>query len=183
MTRIVWMVSLILFATPVLATNWYSVAADSKLEFVATFEEAPVSGEFKTFDAHLHGFEPGAAGGSLEVVIAVSSADMGIADVNEAIQDKKWFDFAAHPQARFRATEVTRQGDGYVARGALTLKGVEKAVEVRFAWTPSGDGAIASGEFTVKRGDFGIGTGDWATTDTIGADVTVRFKVRMVASD
>jgi polyisoprenoid-binding protein YceI len=35
------------------------------------------------------------------------------------------------------------------------------------------------GEFTVKRGDFGIGSGEWATTSVIGADVKVKFSVRL----
>jgi len=34
------------------------------------------------------------------------------------------------------------------------------------------------GELTVKRGAFGIGTGEWAAIDVIGADVKVKFKVK-----
>jgi len=35
------------------------------------------------------------------------------------------------------------------------------------------------GELTVKRGAFGIGTGEWAATNVIGADVRVKFKVKL----
>jgi polyisoprenoid-binding protein YceI len=35
------------------------------------------------------------------------------------------------------------------------------------------------GEFVVKRGAFGIGTGEWAATRVIGADVKIRFNVRL----
>jgi len=35
------------------------------------------------------------------------------------------------------------------------------------------------GELTVRRADFGIGTGEWARTDVIGAEVRLRFKVRL----
>jgi hypothetical protein len=35
------------------------------------------------------------------------------------------------------------------------------------------------GEFTVKRGAFGIGTGEWAASDVIGADVKVKFRVTL----
>jgi len=38
---------------------------------------------------------------------------------------------------------------------------------------------VMDGEFVVKRGAFGIGTGEWASTSVIGADVTIRFSVRM----
>jgi len=183
MTRLIALLSLIVFAVPGFAADWHSTPEGSKLEFIAAFEATPVSGEFKTFEAHLRGFDPATAGGSIQVVIETPSADMGIGDVNEAIQGKEWFDFAAHPRAEFRASDVRREGDGYLARGTLALKGAEKPVMVQFDWAPSGEGAIATGEFTLARGDFGIGTGDWATSDTIGANVTVRFKVHMVAGD
>jgi len=56
---------------------------------------------------------------------------------------------------------------------------VQQVVEVPFTWTPAVDGASMEGEFTVKRGLFGIGTGEWAATDVIGPDVTVKFRVRL----
>jgi polyisoprenoid-binding protein YceI len=35
------------------------------------------------------------------------------------------------------------------------------------------------GELVLKREVFGIGLGEWKATDTIGADVKVKFKVRL----
>jgi polyisoprenoid-binding protein YceI len=35
------------------------------------------------------------------------------------------------------------------------------------------------GEFTVQRSAFGIGTGEWVATNVIGADVKVKFNLRM----
>ena len=66
-----------------------------------------------------------------------------------------------------------------MARGTLLLKGVKQPVEVPFSWTASADGAVMEGELTVKRGAFGIGTGEWAETNVIGADVKVKFKVKL----
>ena len=74
---------------------------------------------------------------------------------------------------------ASRNLRGWIARGTLALKGAKQPVDVPFAWTPSGDGATMEGELAVKRGAFGIGAGEWASSDTIGADVKVRFKVRM----
>jgi polyisoprenoid-binding protein YceI len=169
----------VLISNAALGADWKSVPAGGKLEIVATFEKTPVPGEFKEFDARLKGFDPAKAGGSLDVVIKTASADFGVADVNREIRGKDWFDMAAHPQAEFRSTEIRAEGKRHVARGTLALKGAKQAVEVPFTWTPSGDGATMEGELTVKRGAFAIGTGEWAATDTIGADVKIRFKVKM----
>jgi polyisoprenoid-binding protein YceI len=71
------------------------------------------------------------------------------------------------------------EGNRYAARGTLSLKGMKRAVEVPFTWTASGDGAAMEGELTLMRGDFGIGLGEWKATDTIGAEVKVKFKVKL----
>ena len=49
----------------------------------------------------------------------------------------------------------------------------------RLSWAETGDAAKMDGEFVVKRGAFGIGTGEWASTSVIGADVTIKFSVRL----
>ncbi len=159
--------------------DWKMDPAGSKLEFIATFEKTAAPGEFKEFDARLR-FDPDKpAGSSLDVMIKVTSADMNIPDVNKEIRGKDWFDYAGFPQAEFRSTDLRRDGKRYVARGTLTLKGVKQSVEVPFTWTAAGDGAVMEGEFTLKRGAFGIGTGEWAATNVIGADVKVKFKVKL----
>ena len=176
---LLWLCGLLL-AVPALAADWKMDPAGSKLEFIATFEKTPVPGAFKEFDARVR-FDPDKpAGGSLDVTIKVTSADMNIPDVNKEIRGKDWFDYSGFPQAEFHSTELRRiEGNRYVARGTLVLKGVKQAVEVPFTWTGSADGAVMEGEFTVKRGAFGIGTGEWAAADVIGADVKVKFKVKL----
>ena len=175
---LLWLCGLLL-AGPALAADWKMDPAGSKLEFIATFEKTPAPGEFKEFDARLR-LDPGKpAGGSLDVTIKVTSADMNIPDVNKEIRGKDWFDYAGFPKAEFHSTDLRGDGKRYVARGTLTLKGVKQPVEVPFTWTTAGRGAAMEGEFTLKRSVFGIGLGEWKATDTIGADVKVKFKVKL----
>ena len=165
---------------PAQGADWKMDPAGSKLEFIATFEKAAAPGEFREFHARLR-FDPDKPAGSrLDVTVKVTSADMNVADVNKEIRGKDWFDYAAFPQAEFRSTDLRRiEGNRYVARGTLLLKGVKQPVEVPFTWTGSADDAVMEGELTVKRGAFGIGAGEWAASNVIGADVKVKFKVRL----
>ena len=166
-------------ALPALAADWKMDPSGSRLEFVATFEKNAAPGVFKEFDTHL-AFDPEKpAGGKLDVTIKVTSADMNIADVNKEIRNKDWFDYAGFPQAEFHSTDLRREGKGYVAHGTLTLKGVKQGVVVPFTWAASGDGAVMEGELVLKRGIFGIGLGEWKATDTIGAEVNVKFRVKL----
>ncbi len=161
------------------AADWKADPSSSRLEFVASFETAPAPGVFKDFDVRTS-FDPQApAGGRLDVTIKVASADMASADINKAIAGVDWFDFAKYPQAEFHATDIARVADRYVARGTLTLKGVQRPIEVPFSWAAAGEGATMQGEFVVKRAQFGIGTGEWVATDVIGPDVSVKFRVQL----
>jgi len=184
MKRIVALLGLCGLATftphAALGAEWKMDPAGSRLEFIATFEKTPAPGVFKEFDARLR-FDPDKpAGSSLEVLIKVTSADMNIRDVNKEIRGKDWFDYSGFPQAEFRSTDLRRtEGNRYVARGTLSLKGAKQPVEVPFTWSASAGGATMEGEFTVKRGAFGIGTGEWEKSDVIGADVKVKFKLML----
>ncbi len=165
---------------PAQSADWKMDPAGSRLEFIATFEKTPAPGVFKEFDTRVR-FDPEKpAGGSLEVTVKVTSADMNIPDVNKEIRGKDWFDYAGFPRAEFRSADLRRtEGNHYVARGTLSLKGVKQPVEVPFTWTGSADGATMEGELQLSRGAFGIGAGEWAASDVIGADVKVRFKVKL----
>jgi polyisoprenoid-binding protein YceI len=162
------------------AADWKMDAAASRLEFATTFEKTVAPGLFREFDTQMRFDADRPAESRLDVTIVMKSADMKSGDVNKAIAGADWFDFARYPQAEFHATDISRTGAGrYLARGVLKVKGVQQPVEVPFNWGETGDAARLEGEFVVKRGAFGIGTGEWAVTSVIGADVKVKFSVRM----
>lgn len=169
---------------PARAANWKMDPAASRLEFAATFERTPAPGGFKAFDVQMHFDLQKLTDSRLDVSIRVPSAYMANADINKAIAGIEWFDFSRHQQAEFHATDIhslktDAQTGHYIAHGTLDLKGVRQPVEVPFSWSAAGDDATMDGEFTIKRSAFGIGTGEWATTDVIGPDVTVKFHVRL----
>jgi len=167
-------------AAPARAADWTMDAAASRLEFTATFERTAAPGVFRQFDTRLRFDADRPAAGSLEVTIDVKSADMNSADVNKAIAGPQWFDFARFPQAQFQSQDIRRvDAARYLARGTLSLKGVQQPVEVPFTWNQGADGARMQGELLVKRAAFGIGTGEWAATNVIGPDVKIRFDVRL----
>jgi polyisoprenoid-binding protein YceI len=167
-------------ALPAQAAQWTLDAAASRLEFAATFEKAPAPGVFREFDTRIRFDADKPAEGLIEATIVVSSADMKSAEVNKAIGGPEWFDIARFPRAAFRATDIRRTGaNRYLARGTLDLKGVRRPVEVPFTWSETGDAARLDGELIVERAAFGIGTGEWAATSIIGADVRIRFDVRL----
>jgi polyisoprenoid-binding protein YceI len=162
------------------AAEWRMDLAGSKLEYTATLQKTRASGIFKEFEMRARFDESRLADSRADVTVVVASADMIDAEVNKAIRGLDWLDSARFPQAEFHTSDIRRVGENsYLARGALTVKGVEQQIEVPFVWTNEADAATITGELTVKRAAFRIGLGEWASTDVVGPDVTVKFRVRL----
>ena len=168
-----------LFSTSVHAVC-HSVAQDSELLFIASFEEQEVTGAFGNFSVTLDSLPGDPAQNQMEVLVDVTSADMDDDDFNEAIAEADWFHFAAHPQAVFRSSDVQQADTGsYLARGELDLKGIVRAISVPFKWLHDGDQFMMTGALVLVRNHFDIGSGEWSRDDSIGQAVRVHFRVRM----
>jgi len=70
-------------------------------------------------------------------------------------------------------------GDRYEAHGALSIKGISKQITLPFTLTQKESQAHMRGEVTVKRTDFNIGAGEWATDPAIGYDVKVIVDLQL----
>ena len=61
------------------------------------------------------------------------------------------------------------------------MHGVTKPVSLVVTFKPQGTGATLDVAGSVKRLDFGVGTGDYADTSVIGADVKVTAHLVLAA--
>jgi polyisoprenoid-binding protein YceI len=59
----------------------------------------------------------------------------------------------------------------------LTLHGVTKDVPIDFQFMPVAGGAKLEGSAKLKRLDFGVGQGDWKSTEWVGDVVKISFSL------
>jgi polyisoprenoid-binding protein YceI len=122
----------------------------------------------------------------LDVVIDMASLDTGDKERDDTLRGADLFDVAKNPQARFTSTQITKSGAGYDAVGKLTLRGVTKDVHIPFTLrsaTEQGKSvSYLEGKTTIKRLDFGVGQGDWKSTEWVGNDVGISYSVRLIAA-
>jgi polyisoprenoid-binding protein YceI len=176
------MVKALLFAA-LLAAASAAPAADfvqapgSMLAFAGTYQGDVFTGRFPQFGTHLS-FDPAhPEQGSLDVTIALATATTANADYDSEMRGDAFFNVARFPQAHYAARGFRHlDGNRYAADGTLSLHGVSKPVTLEFTWTP-GARPVLAGKATVKRLDFGIGSGDWADTDLIPDAIAVSTKV------
>ncbi len=113
--------------------------------------------------------------GDVDVTIAIPSLTLG--SVTAQAMGADFFNANEHPTASFVA-DITRDGDAFVATGSLTIKGTMIPVALLFALSLDGDQAEMSGQLTLDRRDFGIGTG----TDEGSLGFSVVVDVTLSAS-
>ena len=157
----------------------YSADATSRLEFTGVQAGAPFKGVFHQFTAAVD-FDPAAlATARIEVTIDMNSVDSGDKDRDGTMRGADIFDVAHFPSAHYVTRSVTRTATGFSAVGALTLHGVTKDVPIEFKFAPAGAGATLNGTADLKRLDFGVGRGDWKSTEWVADAVKIVFSLNL----
>ena len=149
----------------------------SRLEFVGVQAGADFKGVFHKFTASVDFAPEALAGSRIEVQIDMNSVDSLDKDRDTTMRGKDVFDVAHFPTAHYIAKSITKTAAGFSAVGALTLRGVTKDVPIEFQFAPGAAGAKLSGSAKLNRLDFGVGQGDWKSTDTVGDAVKINFSL------
>jgi len=91
-----------------------------------------VKGSFDEFEAVIN-FDPdNIENSSVDVSINVASINTKDEKRDEHLRSPDFFDVANHPQITFKSDKIMKKGDGYVAVGTLTMRGVAKKIELPF---------------------------------------------------
>lgn len=160
------------------APSAWKINAGSTLGFATAWGGSAIEGRFDRWSADIL-FSPEALDKSkVSVSIDLASAVSGDSQRDESMQGADWFDVASHAKATFTATRFEKTGENrYVALGTLTLRGVSKPQRLPFTLKIEGDKARVSGVTTLDRTAFGVGQGEWKSTDQIPAEVKVSVNL------
>lgn len=180
MKRLALLLGLLVSNAPLQAATWSVDPDASTITFTATFEGTPFGGNLGKITGTVV-FEPAhPEAGHFDVNIDLRHADTGSQDLNDGMTLPAWFDLTRHPTAHFVSDTVTLTAPGnYATSGTLTLKGVSRRVTLPFTFEADGPTARIHGNTTLRRTDFKIGEGEWATGDAIGLDVKLEAAVTL----
>ena len=167
------------------ATHFSLDQTKSSLKFGFVQSGAKNEGKFTKFPVVLDASPDGATVSRLDVTVDMSTMDSGDKERDDTLRGPDLFSVAKFPQAHFTATQIVKTANGFDAVGKLTLRGVTRDQHVPFTFRVANEqghtvGYLA-GTTTVHRLDYGVGQGDWKSTEWVGNDVTVTYVVRLVA--
>ncbi len=163
--------------TPAVQAQWLTLPQHSTLSYTVQFQGLPITGLFRHFTVTTSFSPEHLQTSELQVVVETGSADMQDSQINTEIAAPYWFDVQQYPQATFTSRDIQKTASGYSARGVLELKGIQQPIEFNFRWSAQKARAEMSGELTLDRRKFNVGTGEWASDQTIAYPVEVRFDV------
>lgn len=124
---------------------------------------------------------------AVEVTIKAESINTDVKNRDDHLRGSDFFDVAKYPDITFKSTRVEKRGDGYVAIGMFTMRGVSREIALPFKVNGKSNfqGATHLGveaAVTINRRDYGM-TWD-ATLDTgglvVGNDVTIELNIEAV---
>ncbi len=161
----------------------FTQAPGGSLTFSFMQGGAESHGSFRQFTTELGYDEKNPAAGSLEVTVQIASLDTQDKDRDETLAGADLFDSKKYPTAQYVASSLAKRADGGLeAVGKLTLRGVTRDLRVPLRIQNSAGGVELSGEVTIKRLDFGVGQGEWKSTEMAGDDVKLQYKVPLSRS-
>lgn len=160
------------------AVPW-KVSAGGQLGFRADYSGTAIEGGFKRWDADIV-FSPDDLDHShISVTVDLASADTADSQRDDMLRSDSFFDIATHPRAAFTSSRIRhKSGKTYSAAGTLSLHGQQKPVTLDFTLDIAGDTATTSGTAPLSRTAFGVGSGEWASTDNIKDEVTATFRFK-----
>ena len=149
------------------------------------FKQMGVSmeGRFKKFTVQMN-FDPAnLATSKAQFDLDLASIDVGSDEGNDEVVGKQWFNAKAFPKASFTTSSIkSLGGNRYEVNGPLTIKGRTKIVTAPATVIVQGKSASFDGTFSIQRSDFAIGEGPWASFDTVGNVIQIKFHLLASAS-
>jgi polyisoprenoid-binding protein YceI len=151
-----------------------------------SFEQAGANntGRFGKYTADVTFAADNLAASKIDVSIDIASLDTGDKERDDTLKSADLFDPAKFPKARFVSSKITIVGGGrYEAQGKLTIRNVTKDIKLPITFqTKEEKGrqmAYLTGRYTLKRLEYGVGQGDWKSTEWVKDDVVVTFSLKL----
>ena len=146
-------------------TSWVSDQAHSEVDFTVThLSISKVHGKFAKVNARIEIDASDITKSTVVATIDTSTVDTGEAARDNDLRSANFFDVAKFPTATFASTSVSKNGNGLLVAGNLTLHGVTQPVTLTVDGpngpVPGMGGKQHSGfaaTTTLSRAAFGIG--------------------------
>ncbi len=137
-----------------------------------------VPGRFTRYKADIQGDPASPEGAKVRLDIEAKSINTANGGRDEHLRSADFFDVVKHPKITFVSREVRKEGDRLVVRGALTLHGVTRDLDLSFVAAEGRNGAGVHtwsyrATLPLDRLDFGVGA------ESVAAKISLKRQVEL----
>ncbi len=158
---------------------WQLVATPDNFRFTNSYAGQPYVGAIRDFTPNIY-FDPAnPADGVIDVTINTQSITTNNKDWDGTIKGSQWFSTANFPSAHYLSRNIHAEDGKFIADGELTLKGTTRPITVVFNWHEDDGIAKFTGSATIDRREFEIGSGSWATNDSVAYEVVLDIDLQL----
>jgi polyisoprenoid-binding protein YceI len=151
------------------------------------FEQAGANntGRFGKYTADVTFAADNLAASKIDVSVDIASLDTGDKERDDTLKSADLFDSAKFPQARFVSAKITSTGAGrYEAQGKLTIRNVTKDIKLPITFQTKDEKGkqvgFLTGRYPLKRLEYGVGQGEWKSTEWVKDEVVVTFSLKLM---
>jgi polyisoprenoid-binding protein YceI len=151
------LLTIIALTTNAVLAQYKPAEQGSSLQFTIKNFGFDVTGTFNGLQGEIK-FDPqnpGADAFDVSIDAATVSTDNSLRDGH--LRGDTYFDVKNYPRIHFVSTKVTAKNGQFIITGNLTIKKQTKTISFPFTASPSGDGYLFKGSFTINRKDFDVG--------------------------
>jgi polyisoprenoid-binding protein YceI len=148
----------------------------SEISFRATSRLMNADGRFSRFSGDVMVDPAVLTSGRINLTIDAPSLDTGIEMRDKHLRSSDFFDVDRFPTVVFQSLRVEAAGRRATVVGRLTMHGVTREIAVPIDVQITNTALVASGEFIVNRGEYGISYNSFV--NPIGNEVRVAFTFR-----
>lgn len=158
-----------------IVSNWTVDKSKSTLTFSGIQSGEIFTGLFSDFDSVIN-FDPDdLENAKVVVTIDMNSAETGDLESTNALPSKEWFYIKKFPVAKFETSDFKHLGgDKYEAQGNLSIRGITQSINLPFTLKIENGYASMDAALNIKRTNFQIGTGMWASKDWVEHNIGVN---------
>ena len=148
----------------------------SDVSFHATSRLMNADGRFHRVTGQVTVDPQNLATARISLSIEAASIDTGIGLRDNHLRSADFFDVQRFPTITFESVRVEATGRHTTVTGRLTMRGVTHEIAVPVDVTLTDVAMVATGEFILNRGEYGIAYN--STLNPIGNEVRVTFTFR-----
>ena len=147
----------------------------------ASFVEFSISNmKFKTVEGTFKGMKgevkfdiDDLVNSSMNVCISSASVNTGNEKRDEHLRKDDFFNCEKYPDICFKSTSITKEENGFIVSGEMSLHGITKQVEIPFNYSNN----TFKGSFKINRKDYGVGgNGTFMVGDEVTLNITCKIE-------